>query len=98
MDMLGLDDATLIARGRYATLRSAHRKHANALRVASVAVNDQARMMLTFVDDASNLSATHDAFIRRVEEIREHVGELLELTEQLEALKPAAWGKTKLEE
>ena len=93
--LLGVTDEVLIARGRYATLRSEHRKHSRELQTAMVAEQDQGRLLLRFIDDSGNLLATMDAFTRRQREIEEHVAELLGLNEQLEALRPAAWGKEK---
>lgn len=93
--MIGLTDETLIARGRYATLRSEHRKHSREMQKAIVALNDQGRLLLQFVDQHDNLQAALNAAERRSREISEHVAELLALNEELDALRPEAWGAAK---
>ena len=91
------DDATLLARGKYATLGSERRKRMKELRERMAAVTDQARVMLRFDEDAKDAGPTFEAMQRQMERTGECLTELSALQIEMDALKPDAWGKERKE-
>lgn len=85
-------DAILIERGKYATLRSEHRKRQRELQERMIAITDQARLLLRFDDAAEQAEPTYQAMLRQVGETGVCLTALSELQIALNALRPAAWG------
>ncbi len=87
------DDATLLARGRYATLGASKRDHMKKLHGFMGRLTDQARVVLRYDEDAEVAYTVFMAMQGNMDEAAATIGQLAELTKAMDELKPAAWGK-----
>lgn len=87
------DDAVLVARGKYATLGASKRDHMKKLHGVMSRLTDQARVVLRYDEDAEVAYAVFMAMQGNMDEAASTIGQLAELTKEMDELKPSAWGK-----
>ena len=91
-----LDDATLIARGRYATLSSERRALMKSLQGDAEALANYARRILRSAETDTDfvLEEIEHAAVR-ISDARTRIKRMAVLNAQRDELRPAAWGTTK---
>ena len=100
IDLTAIDQETIVARGQYATVRSAHedeKKHLSILCGQLSSVSSQVlRYMQPGEDDAPDLRAVNDmlsAARRTMDEIEKCVTNIEQLAVQRSSLRQSAWGR-----
>jgi hypothetical protein len=100
IDLTAIDQETIVARGQYATVRSAHedeKKHLSILCGQLSSVSSQVlRYMQPGEDDAPDLRAVNDmlsAARRTMDEIEKCVTNIEQLAVQQSSLRQSAWGR-----
>jgi hypothetical protein len=100
IDLTAIDQETIIARGQYATVRSAHedeKKHLSILCGQMASASSQVlRYMQPGEDDAPDLRAVNEmlaAARKTLNEIEQCVSNIEQLAMQRAALKQSAWGR-----
>lgn len=91
-------DSILLARGKYSTINSERRTRMTELHRRITRITDQARVLLRFDENAGESIALYQAMVVEVKATGECLGVLTKLQEQLDELKPEAWGKTEVSE
>lgn len=87
------DDATLLARGKYATLGAKRRDHMKQLHDCMGAITDQARVVLRYDEDAPTALAVFMAMQGRMQDAERIIADLTEIQSAMDDLKSIAWGK-----
>ncbi len=95
-------DAVLLNRGRYATLGAERRNHLKLLRDDVHAITTYCRTILNAAQEPNERTTFVQEEVQLCEErlraAKLRVAALAVIEPQLEALRPLAWGKAKLEE
>ncbi len=86
-------DDVLLARGKYATLGARKRDALKRLQEHMESVTAQARHVLRFDEDAAVAMSFYVAMQGRINDTGAVLDDLATLQSELDALKPAAWGK-----
>lgn len=100
IDLTAIDQETIIARGQYATVRSAHEDEKKRLSILCGQLSSMSSQVLRYMqpgDDATpDLNAVNDmlaAARKTLEEIEKCVTNIEALAMQRGALKSVAWGR-----
>ena len=96
--MFPADDATLIARGRYATVASERRARLRELRDHAEAMAENARRIIRFSEkDYEFAHEQADAAFKHAACAMDLVDAIEQLSQRLDELRPAAWANVKEE-
>ena len=90
-------DDVLLARGKYATVRSDVRKRTKELHERMRAIADQGRLLLQFDEEPQKAATVYAAMQRQVTETGDCLAHLAELEAELNELRQLAWAKEKEE-
>ena len=85
-------DDVLLARGRYATVRSDVRKRTKELHRRMEDITNQARLILRFDEIPAEAASVYAAMQRQITETGDCLAHLAELEAELNELRPLAWG------
>lgn len=100
IDLAAIDPETIIARGQYATIRSAHEDEKKQLSILCGQLSSASSQVLRYMqpgdDDTPDLRAVNDMIEsarKTLEEIEKCVTNIEALAMQRGALKQSAWGR-----
>ena len=93
-DLTTIDESVIVARGQYATVRSAREDALKLLSRMCTDLQSIPSMVLRSVQDGQEVGALLKAIDDLSVRLKEQTQTVLDLHNQKEALKPEAWGRS----